>query len=105
MARQNQDDRLLRFDKSTKTQFLESGQRDSGRRLAAYAIGADFSFSHCNFNFCNLLDRAASRLQHSQRFLPRCRIAYPYGSRKSVGNDGFKLLAAKLEHTAVERMC
>ena len=64
--------------------------------ISALAVG--------DFNFRDLFDLAAGRLQHSQRFLPRCRIADAYGSRERVGSHGFELLPAKLAHAAVERI-
>src|SRR5258708_31621595 len=104
MAGQYQNDRLAGFDESAPAQLFESSQRDGGGRFATDAVGADFGFSSGDLNFRDLFDLAASRLEHSQRFLPRCRIADAYGGRERVGSHRFELFPAKLAHAAVERI-
>ena len=53
-----------------RAQFLQAGQRDGRSGLAADAVGADLGFGLGDFNFADLLDLAAGRAQHAQRFLP-----------------------------------
>src|SRR5260370_17465790 len=96
MAGQYQNDRLAGFDESAPAQLFESSQRDGGGRFATDAVGADFGFSSGDLNFRDLFDLAASRLEHSQRFLPRCRIADAYGGRERVGSHPFGLFSAQL---------
>src|ERR1700694_5952598 len=86
MSGQDQNHGLAGFDESAPAQLLESSERHGGGRFATDAIGADFGFSSGDFNFRNLFDLAAGRLQHSQRFLPRRRIADAYGGRERVGS-------------------
>src|ERR1700676_5092027 len=74
MSGQDQDDGLAGFDESAPAQLLESSKRDRGGRFATDAIGADFCFGSGDFNFRDLFDLAAGRLQHAQRFFPRRRI-------------------------------
>src|SRR4029077_2587385 len=104
VAGQYQNNSLAGFDESAPPQLLESSERNRGCRFATNAIGANFGFSSGDLNFRDLFDLAASRLEHSQRFLPRCRIADAYGGRERVGSHGFELLPAKLAHAAVKRI-
>jgi hypothetical protein len=62
MAGQDQDDGLAGFDESAAAQLLESSQRNGGGRFATDAIGADFGFGNCNFEFRDLFDLTASCL-------------------------------------------
>src|ERR1700686_2898228 len=84
MSGQDQNDGLAGLDESAPAQLLESRERNGGGRFATDAIRSDLGFGRGDFDFRNLFDLAAGRLQHSQRFLPRCRIADAYGSRERV---------------------
>ncbi len=100
MAGEDQNDRFAGFDEPAKTQLLEPRQRDGRGRFAPDAIGANFGFGNGDLDFRNLFDLTAGRLQHAQRFLPRCRIADAYGGRQRVGSHRFELLAAELAYAS-----
>src|SRR5208283_2728184 len=104
MARQDEDYGLAGLDEPAPAQLLESSQRDRGGRFATDAIGADFGFGNRDFDFRDLFDLTASRLEHAQGFLPGCGTADANGGRERVGSHGFELFPAKLAHAAVERI-
>src|SRR5208282_3682099 len=104
MARQDEDYGLAGLDEPAPAQLLESSQRDRGGRFATDAIGANFGFGNRDFDFRDLFDLSAGRLQHAQRFLPRCGTADANGRGERVGRHGIELFSAKLAYAAIERI-
>src|SRR5271168_4230084 len=104
VAGQYKNDGFARYDESAPAQFFESSQRHGGSWLATDAVGADLRFSGGDFDLGDLFDLAASRSQHPQRFLPRCRIADSYSGRERTGSHRLELLPSELSYAAIKRI-